>query len=645
MLLGGAALIAGAVPGRALSIGGANQAVGEPEAAFVVTKARFEPLDGAHPLGAEGAGDYHGAIEVVPDGGAVAVVNDVSVEDYVDGISEVPSEWPAAALQAQAIAARSYLLHSIRYPGPVAAAHGAQICADQNCQVYRGLAKERGAHGANWVAAVASTAGQVLLYNGRPINAMYSSSNGGRTVDGGEPYLRAMDDPDDVVAPENRWTATTSLTALASALKLPGAVTSVTRTADAVSVESSTASGNPRATGSPPASTSQPATPPGQAAPSAQSAPAGEGAAMTPPITTTPTTGSTTTTAPPGGPQGPASTVPGSPPKEPAPTTTTTGPSAGGESAPAQRGSLTTTAADFTRRVNAALPPVAGRDVFLASERFSVKLTSTNATFDGGGFGHGIGMSQYGALSRALRGQSAAEILGFYYSGLRPTRLDPAALPSTVRVDVADGLASTVVTGRFRLVDEHGAVLIAVGDGPWKVTPTPDGHVRVALPDAYRGAFGVAPVTIEPAVLAPGQTPRLHFALRVPGLASVTAAPPGAPAQVTQLGIVAPGTQDVALPPAPSSGTYTVSVSASAGVGREATATIEVPVGTTAAIGDQGLDTAHPASAGAVAEGVRPRALRTRPHGIGGAVTVASALVLAVGLGALGTWKRRRTPA
>lgn len=368
---------------------------------------------------------------------------------------------------------------------------------------------------------------------------------------------------------------------------------------------------------------------------------------MTPPVTTTPTTASTTTTAPPGGQQGAGTTIPGPPPKGPSTTTTSTTTSTGsppdGGSTPAQRGSLTTTAADFTRRVNAALPPVAGRDVFLASERFSVKLSATNATFDGGGFGHGIGMSQYGALSRALRGQSAADILGFYYAGLRPTRVEAAALPSTVRVDVADGLASTVVTGRFRLVDEHGAVLIAVGDGPWTVTPTLDGHVRVSLPDAYRGVFEVAPVTVEPAVLAPGQAATLHFALHVPGLASVTAAPPGGPAKVTQLGITSPGIHELALTPAPSSGTYTVSVAATAGVGREVTATIEVPVGIAAA-GEQDLDVARP-SVAAVTQGIRKRTVPGRPHGIGGAVTVAIALVVAVAIGAMAAWTRRRRPA
>ena len=74
-------------------------------------------------------------------------------------------------------------------------AAGADICATQGCQVYAGLAKERREGGQTWLAAVAQTKGQVLLYKNAPINAKYSSSNGGQTVGGGQPYLQPIARP------------------------------------------------------------------------------------------------------------------------------------------------------------------------------------------------------------------------------------------------------------------------------------------------------------------------------------------------------------------------------------------------------------------------------------------------------------------
>ena len=554
-----------------------------PEASFVVGKARFEPLDGTRPVGMDGLGDYPGSIEVVPDAGSVAVLNDVGVEDYVAGIAEMPSDWPAAALQAQAIAARTYLLHSAAAPAPVLASLGAQICASQDCQVYTGLAKARGPNGRQWLDAVKATAGQVLLYDGRPINAMYSSSNGGRTVAGGEPYLRAVDDPDDSVAPLDRWTADIGLDDLARALQLPGTVTAIGRSGDTVTVTSGPASSSAGSTPTTTASGSSASgstTSPGAPAVAAAAAgpattlpvgppPTAPGPTTSPGPTTTGPVGSTTTTttAPPG-------------PAAPGGSTTTAPPPPASPSGGANRGSLTTSAADFTRRVNGALPPAPGRDVLLPSDRFSVALNASTATFSGGGFGHGIGMSQYGALGKANRGLAAADILALYYAGLRPSLLPLTAVPSSVRVDLADGLSSATVTGRFRLVDEHGNVLITVGDGPWRTEPAPGGRVRVILPAAYHSQFGVAPVTVEPAVVLPGAKVAVHFNLPVPGLASVSATPPGAAPVTTDLGITAPGAHRVDLPPATTAGTYTLRIAAAAGVGRQADSVLEISVGT-----------------------------------------------------------------
>jgi hypothetical protein len=95
----------------------------------------------------------------------------------------VPPSWPAAALQAQAIAARTYAAHKAHAGEARWRAVGADICATSTCQVYRGLDAERKAQGHGWLPAVEATAGRTLLEGGRPIMASYSSTaNGPRAM-------------------------------------------------------------------------------------------------------------------------------------------------------------------------------------------------------------------------------------------------------------------------------------------------------------------------------------------------------------------------------------------------------------------------------------------------------------------------------
>lgn len=93
-----------------------------------------------------------------------------SLEDYVKRIYEVPDSWAdnnLAALKAQAIAARSYVLAETN--------NGAKsICATQSCQVFKTSPK-----GGNWEQAVNSTSGQVMVQGGNPITAYFSSTHGG----------------------------------------------------------------------------------------------------------------------------------------------------------------------------------------------------------------------------------------------------------------------------------------------------------------------------------------------------------------------------------------------------------------------------------------------------------------------------------
>lgn len=142
---------------------------------------RFEPLEaGPAGLTVAGIGTYRGALEVRRHGRSLAVVNEVGTEDYLRGIDEVPSTWPAAALQAQVIAARTYAAH-LAGTGATSTWRevGADICATDSCQVYKGLDAERHSSGTGWAAAVEATASRVLLAANEPIRASYTASTSG----------------------------------------------------------------------------------------------------------------------------------------------------------------------------------------------------------------------------------------------------------------------------------------------------------------------------------------------------------------------------------------------------------------------------------------------------------------------------------
>ncbi len=133
---------------------------------------------------------FRGSLEVRGGrGGGLRFINVVPLEDYLMSVvpSEIDVDAPPAALQAQAIAARSYILRNRNR-------HGADydLCDQPHCQAYTGMRKET----PECSRAVRATAGQILIYNGEPINAMYHCNCGGvvRSVrevfgGGGQPYL------------------------------------------------------------------------------------------------------------------------------------------------------------------------------------------------------------------------------------------------------------------------------------------------------------------------------------------------------------------------------------------------------------------------------------------------------------------------
>ena len=161
----------------------------------------FSPSTGA--LMAVGSRSYRGTIEVASTGTALQAIDVVGLEAYVQGVvpGEMPSAWPPTALQAQAVAARSYALATLVKGKPW------DLYPDGRSQQYRGA----GAETPETTAAVRATAGQVLVYGGVAATTFYSSSSGGRTQSGLDsfgldvPYLPSQDDPWDASSPFHVW--------------------------------------------------------------------------------------------------------------------------------------------------------------------------------------------------------------------------------------------------------------------------------------------------------------------------------------------------------------------------------------------------------------------------------------------------------
>ena len=135
--------------------------------------------------------------------GALRAINTLPVEQYLYGVvpNEMSNSFPLEALKAQSVCARSYAMAKCsRYAG-----RSYDLGDTSNDQVYAGFASKN----ARAIAAVDATAGQVLTFEGEIIEAFYSSSNGGQTERAanawGEdyPYYINRDDPYDLMNPSS----------------------------------------------------------------------------------------------------------------------------------------------------------------------------------------------------------------------------------------------------------------------------------------------------------------------------------------------------------------------------------------------------------------------------------------------------------
>lgn len=330
---------------------------------------------------------YRGAVEVVRAAdGSLSLIGELSFEDYLKGIAEVPRDWPMEALKAQVVAARTYALNRLQAGSP---SPDYDLCATTECQVYVGMEVEAGPWGDRWVRAVEETAGQALAYDGAPAVTFYSSTSPGHTFDnedvfGGEPlpYLRGIREPDDGASPVARWRVEMPLEDVARFLAASGRW---------------------------------------------------------------------------GG--GPIRRVIAS--------------GGGITFAGADRASLSK---DDLRDVLNEQASCRAPDRYPTTEPDGYQLPQTvpsdwyraaqeggNLVLVGRGWGHGVGMVQWGAFGKARRGLAYDDILAAYYGGLRPQVVE---VPGTFRVLVAEGLRAITIVPSGETAPEG----IDGTSPPWRIT-------------------------------------------------------------------------------------------------------------------------------------------------------------------------------
>ena len=333
-------------------------------------------------------------------GGRLTVVNMVGFEDYIEGVvaTEMSNSWPVEALKAQAVAARSYAISL----GTKHGKHHFDICDDVDCQAYTGQTST----GANTRAAVEQTAGQVALYGGKVAETFYYSSNGGAsqsvsvvwgTNQALYPYLAEVADPyESSLNLNNSWTRTISSSQLISAL-LSG--NNVTPPLVSATVSSYTDAGNPwmftfTDSAGKSFSVRSGRVYTGLGLPSCRFGFEGSGAADQP--------------------------APSSPPESVSINGTTTVNGTSGLYAIDGTGNLTQLGGEVYVITDSGTSLLGQGGGQTAAGNWSGSAAAVNGsfTFAGRGWGHNIGMSQWGAYAMANQGYTYQQILQFYYTGI-----------------------------------------------------------------------------------------------------------------------------------------------------------------------------------------------------------------------------------
>ncbi len=325
--------------------------------------------------------------------GDLTVVNIVDMESYLKGVVpyEMSNSWHLEALKAQAVCARTYTLANLsRHKS-----YGFDICCTSHCQVYYGTNRA----GSNSDRAVEETAGEVATYNGAYIDAVYYSSNGGASIDssipwGGSqssyPYLVGVEDPYEALVANRisgyEWTRTYTGNQLRDAVRDAGY--SKCSTVAAAEIATYTDAGLPRQ------------------------------------IRFTDVNGKSYTVST-------ASLVKWFGLRSYNYWFEETAGGSGGEPGEILVNGQSVDSLDGLYAIGADGSPIAlGDDVYVIDENGDVITAEENAagggtsgengtfTISGRGWGHNVGLSQWGAYAHALEGRTYKEILTFYYTGI-----------------------------------------------------------------------------------------------------------------------------------------------------------------------------------------------------------------------------------
>lgn len=513
---------------------------------------------------------YVGTLEARATADGMTLVDELSFDAYLEGLAEVPVSWHEQALRAQVVAARTYVWWEL--DRDVWQSRGYDVCATQACQVFAGRDVVEADPRGRWTAAVADTSGEVLVApDGGPILARYSSTNGGSS--------RANQDvfPDDGSFPwlqpvDDPFDAVSPFHTWQ--VRFPRAV-----------FDELVARGETLGPASPVADVELVADP-----------------ADVDRVRVTGVDGTVRSVT-----------------------------------APAFRRYVTAVAPDLDPE---AYPPprpdAPGRRMpaTLLSSRLAFSVTDDEVVVDGRGFGHAVGMSQYGALGRAQAGQSYEQILAAYYGGIEPTT--PPDVPEQVRVGIAEG-------GRELALRPSGPVVVRVGDtvlterglGQWRVEARPDRTLRLVAPQGYGAPLVVDPTTASRTSVWPTEVVTLETVVNKPVELQVVARDVAGDVVVRRdVGVADPGRQRVgwslddadgrALP----AGTYQVALVAVDEAGARAGGPVALDVRATSTTTTASLLGAATAPA-------------TGPDRRGPAVGAVAGLVLGVAVGLLRTSRRR----
>ena len=399
---------------------------------------------------------YQGPLRVVASNDGIGLVETMTPEAYLLGLREVPFAWPDEALRTQVVAARTYLAFTLAQGrSSLGRVFGYDICATSACQVYAGLAGIATAGGGRWRQAVESTAGEILVHDGRPAQALYSSTSGGRTRESedifatvDQPYLVAVDSPGEE-SPFTTWSFEVTDTQMQALLEHAGMVDGPLT---GIRVETTSDGSGPWLA-------------------NIESQGAVESIATY-----------------------------------------------------QLRGLINRAAAALMPDVLPALRPDGRRypqtllsGSYIIRTRLDIRpgtadsgrLVERSYVFYGWGWGHQVGMSQYGAKAMADAGATYAEILGHYYGGLQPAQAGEL-LPDQVSVGLAAGVEEVVLApDGFVDVTIDGVPLSEPTLGSWRFQSEGD-FVRVLPPIG----LGLPPEVEQPGISPSGD--RLLFTITAP---------------------------------------------------------------------------------------------------------------------------------